>query len=761
MLAALLSSASLLACASRANATLVITPSTIANDYVGPIDLTITGLDSAGQTVVIEEYIDADNSGTINAGDILIRKIQVTDGQVTSIAGQRNVNVPGDEDGATNSQIDARMLVSQEAIVDRIDGSYVFRVSPAGAGFTPFTASLTVTQKDYSGSGISGSTGQAGAFVLIQTGFQGSGDTGTFSLTRADAAGNYSAKVPPGTYHPVATKSGFVFDGATGPAVTVTSGAFATNQNLMLVASTRTISGTLRDATTLLGLPGVAVEGSSQAGFVSLTFADASGNYTVDANSDTWKIGFYEQIIAQLGYVHLKSYNDSSPGNVTGFNIDLFKVTSLIYGTVKTPANVAVPFIDISGMMNGSPGYRTSSVTDANGNYSLGVTIGAWQTTSKPTGYLIQDQNVVVNTDGSAVLQNLIANPVTAHLRGQIRDNHNNTVGNIVIIAFDPVQSDNNVNAFATADANGNFDLGVYGGGGTATKQWELQLNQGNGPQNFVSSSPIFNVRDGVDINGINYLVYVVTAHLRGQVLDENNAPIGNIFIYASLNPNGVASAGSNVDGGGNFDLALFGGNWSLGLSNIDGLGLIPQDFSIDVTDNVDQNTIVFRALHANETISGSVKSSNNVAIGGVNVFGSATLNGASYSSSTTTDPSGNYTLPVFSTTWSVGVDSNGLASQGYQAVSSQNVFVSSNVTGINFVAAALVKISSIAHLANGHIFLQGLGAPNAGFHIQASPDLSPGSFVNVAPVTADGSGAFTYEDTNPGTRRFYRVASP
>jgi len=335
--------------------------------------------------------------------------------------------------------------------------------------------------------------------------------------------------------------------------------------------------------------------------------------------------------------------------------------------------------------MNGSPGYRTSSVTDANGNYSLGVTIGAWQMNSKPTSYLIQDQNVVVNTDGSAVLQNLIAHPVTAHLRGQIRDNHSNIVGNIVIIAFDPTSTGNsNVNAFATADANGNFDLGVYGGGGTATKKWNLQLNQGNGPQNFVSSNPTFDVQDGVDINGITYLVYVVTAHLRGQVLDENNAPIGNINIFASLNPNGVASAGSNVDGSGNFDLALFGGNWNLGLSNIDGLGLIPQDFSIGVTDNIDQNNIVFRALHANETISGSVKNSNNVSIGGVNVFGSATLNGASYSSSTTTDPSGNYTLPVFSTTWSVGVDRNGLAAQGYQPVTNQNVFVSSNVTGVN-----------------------------------------------------------------------------
>ena len=58
-------------------------------------------------------------------------------------------------------------------------------------------------------------------------------------------------------------------------------------------------------------------------------------------------------------------------------------------------------------------------------------------------------------------------------------------------------------------------------------------------------------------------------------MLDENNAPIANVGIYASSGMQGDFLSGTNTDGGGNFDISVFGGTWNLGLSNIEGLGLI------------------------------------------------------------------------------------------------------------------------------------------------------------------------------------------
>jgi hypothetical protein len=520
-----------LLCLSQAFAGLVVSPTTIDNGYAGPCDLTITGLDSAGQTVLVQEYMDNDSSGTVTAGDLLVRQFQVTDGAVTSIGGQRNVNVPGDEDGAANGQTLTRVVFRGAKDTGLLDGVHIFQISPVGGGFTPFIASLTVTQKDYGGSGISGVASQPHAFVAFLAG----GFDGDFAgVTRCDAAGNYSMKLPAGSYLPVAAKPGYVFNAGALALVQVSAGAFA-SQNLTLVASSRTISGKVRDASnTANGVPGLFMHGFSNPGFIALTFTDSNGNYQIDAPAAGSDLGFQEWPLAQHGFFPANS-KENSTTTVTGFNIDLAPITALVYGSVKTPASVALPFAEIDGMQFGGAGGTSHALADASGNFSLGVTTGSWHLTSAPAGYLVQSQTVVVNTDGSAVLQNLVAVPVTTHLIGQVRDSSNALVPNLQIIARDPnANSGNEINAFATTDASGNFDLGVYGGGGTTTKAWTLQVLITNGPTLYVSSQPQFQVQDGVNITGITYQVYNVTTHVTGQVLDETSSPIPNISAFAT-----------------------------------------------------------------------------------------------------------------------------------------------------------------------------------------------------------------------------------
>lgn len=70
-------------------------------------------------------------------------------------------------------------------------------------------------------------------------------------------------------------------------------------------------------------------------------------------------------------------------------------------------------------------------------------------------------------------------------------------------------------------------------------------------------------------------------------------------------------------------------------------------------------------------------------------------------------------------------------------------------------------KITSITRSDNQTIVLQCQGVPNRINRIEASPDLSANSFQTINSVMADASGAFSFEDTNPGTKRFYRLAFP
>jgi hypothetical protein len=88
------------------------------------------------------------------------------------------------------------------------------------------------------------------------------------------------------------------------------------------------------------------------------------------------------------------------------------------------------------------------------------------------------------------------------------------------------------------------------------------------------------------------------------------------------------------------------------------------------------------------------------------------------------------------------------------------NIFATSDLGSAAFVVTSPGKIASITHLANGHILLQCFGAANAANTIEWSPDLLT-TFTTLTTVNADSDGAFQYEDTNPGTSKFYRLTFP
>jgi hypothetical protein len=72
------------------------------------------------------------------------------------------------------------------------------------------------------------------------------------------------------------------------------------------------------------------------------------------------------------------------------------------------------------------------------------------------------------------------------------------------------------------------------------------------------------------------------------------------------------------------------------------------------------------------------------------------------------------------------------------------------------------LKITSFRRLDNGHMLLEGVGAPSQLNTIEATPDLLT-SFTYLTNVIPDSTGAFQFEDTDAGdfTKRFYRLAYP
>lgn len=74
-----------------------------------------------------------------------------------------------------------------------------------------------------------------------------------------------------------------------------------------------------------------------------------------------------------------------------------------------------------------------------------------------------------------------------------------------------------------------------------------------------------------------------------------------------------------------------------------------------------------------------------------------------------------------------------------------------------------ILKIVSITRQSGGSVALHGSADAFTAFTIQASPDLSPGSFLSIGRATADGGGTWQYPDNGAIglTKRFYRAVFP
>src|SRR5262245_24610508 len=258
-----------------------VSPSTISGAYSGSINLQITGLTN-GESVLIERFLDVNTNSTIDSGDLLVQSVPVTDGQVTSFGGVRDLNVPGDDDGTTNGQIATRIFFATSAEFGRVTGPHLLRLSSPGGHFTAVVQPLNVTEaatgQRITGQITSGGSGvpYASVALLVMNGEDVEFITGAV----ANATGNFSLSGAPGTYLVLPARTGFVSDLTTSPLVTLNPGQVIT-QNLSLIQPTRTISGRITDLATGNGIAGLQLFIESTAGNrITFGFTDAAGNFT-------------------------------------------------------------------------------------------------------------------------------------------------------------------------------------------------------------------------------------------------------------------------------------------------------------------------------------------------------------------------------------------------------------------------------------------------------------------------------------------------
>lgn len=545
-----------------------VDPSSIASDFAGKISLTVAGV-AVGKTVLVERFVDVNGNGTVDPSqDVLILSVKVTDGRTPIIGGVRNANVPGDDDAIANGTIRADLpFPGIDTTIGVIAAKFIFRVSDPQNSFTPVTAVFEVTPVAQP-QGISGQITAATGAPLPGTfvGLTRNGG-GPISSTFTDSNGHYSLFTPPGPFVLLIFQKGFVSDRSAG-AVTVAPNQFAT-KNVALNSAGFTISGKVSESSGGAGIPGIFVTAEG-ANFFGVGLTDSSGNYSLAVIEGEWQIRPAENQLAQGGYLRPQKVTLNTTGNgAATINFAAPKATALIYGRVTDDANNPVSGLGVDADSPGSL-YKGAGITyPPVGNYVLGVLGGTWEVEPEgedlaARGYIGTRTNVTLSA-GAAASANLVVLPVTAHLRGQLRDSLGAPIANMGI----EVQDLGNRSVRPSSDSNGNFDAGVRGG------TWEISLACDDAQsRGYVDvSGHLFNVADGVDQNNIVLTFPVSNATISGSVKDNGGNPIAGVEISASQAINGSLSYNPScvsTDVNGNYTIRVLGGTWQVSVESND-----------------------------------------------------------------------------------------------------------------------------------------------------------------------------------------------
>jgi hypothetical protein len=531
---------SLLASTAAADATL--TPNSVDTGSTTPVVLLLTDL-TPGESVIVERYIDANANGAVDGGEFLAEKFSATDGQVTSIGGVRNLNVPGDDDLTANGQISVKLNPAYGPELGRLAGAHLIRLSSPTAAFTPFTLPLTITQpaqaQSISGTVTDGTNPVPHASVVLLD----ANSDGHFVLgTVANATGQFTLNAPVGSYVVAALKTGYVTNFESSPAVALGAGQTPTH-NPLVAAATTSISGTVADADTSAGLGGVQLFVESEAGLVSVASSNANGTYSVPVTADQWQIEVSDISLSSLGYLNVNNSDivaDTSVAAATGVNLNLSKATALIYGTVKDSSNNLLPGVEAVASAQGNL-YGQGRSFAPNAAFTVAVLAGTWSLSvpedTFPPGYTSGTNPSVTLTAGQAVQADLILSAITAHLRGQARDDSGAPLANMTLVVQKyPFIHDGAGSLYPTTDANGYFDVGVS----AATWNIALECVEANERHLVNQGGYDYVVVDGVDHNGLVVFFQRSTGTITGTVKDTLNNPIPGVQLDAGIPGTGI-----------------------------------------------------------------------------------------------------------------------------------------------------------------------------------------------------------------------------
>lgn len=400
--------------------------------------------------------------------------------------------------------------------------------------------------------------------------------------------------------------------------------------------------------------------------FLGAVVSDATGHYSISAPTGPLKL-----IPLKQGYTASPTLITITTGQTITSNLTLVPATRTVTGGLYVSGEFqtlnsysSLPSVEF--LARSSSGSMALAYTDADGNYTLGVTADAWEIKIPDKclkAHLFARPRGAITTDTTSASQTLTVtlNKADALIYGTVNDAAGTPISGVTISTNDPGLFG------ATTDADGKYyiradvDLLTVG-----SRTLSIALDQHN-PALAGYTAP---VRKPITISAlgaaqVNFTVVPATAHISGQVT-LNGVPLAGLTIGA--NPSNHSSTPSFfstiTDLNGNYDLALTADTWTVHIDAPTGLtaNIVSPTLTCSVVDGQTLTNVDISVVEGLHHITGAVtrspgSGSFSLSCAYLEIFATATIDGVNYITSAFTDSAGIYSLPVINGDWHI-VDS-------------------------------------------------------------------------------------------------------
>ena len=519
--------------------------------------------------------------------------------------------------------------------------------------FTVLTADVTIKGKVLKPDGLP----PAPDTVFINIDVEGAKDFGvpmpSFG-TPLNAAGEFIAKIPAGTYVP----SMYVnVQGLLAPkldAFSVVSGQTKDFGTITLLKASKTIKGKV------VRSDGVAVNdafvGANRVdGKDSVQIqTDSAGSYTLLVGGGLWEIYIYPVAkTANWVYVTPSSqvlFTDNAAPEEKIINFTVVPADATIKGKVLKPDGSALPADTIFVSFQGQAGFGGGAQVESNGNFLANIPAGAYNIMvhSQNKEFAAPDIAAVSVAKGETKdIGTITLVKATKFIKGKVMLLDGRGVANAFVSAF---RKETQSWIEAKTDSAGNYSIQVLGG------TWEINIHPDFAISDWIYNQPpqivAFAADSSVEEKIVNFTVVSADAVIKGKVLKSDGTFPTPGTVFVGFRSSAGVESGGPVDGSGNFLVKVIAGTYQMFIHSQDPKVSSPDLPPVTIASGETKDIGEVKLIARSDRIKGKVADKDGKAI--VGVFVDAYQQDKDNYSNSKTDANGNFELFVTPGIWEV-----------------------------------------------------------------------------------------------------------